>query len=280
FVDPVVQPPVVIEPERLTKAPVHRYSFNEPAGDATDQQFVDSVGGANGNVLGDGATFTGTRLVLPGGSSATQAYGDLPNGLLSSNAVANAGSGGFTFETWFKHTGSQNWGRIFDFGSSALGEVEGPGGGGNGTDYLMYSAQNGGDTGNRRLELRNEDPGGGGIVTVDNPTTSFNTDEHIVVTWDEASGKLTAFQNGKQVSTVTTDDKMSDINDVDVWLGRSNWTADSNLQGEYDEVRLYDYVLTPGQVLGNFQGGPSILNNQGVAVTIVTQPQSLTVVDS
>src|SRR6185436_16125878 len=71
FVDPVVQPQVVIEPERLTKAPVHRYSFNEPAGDATGQQFVDSVGGANGNVLGDGATFTGSRLVLPGGSSQT-----------------------------------------------------------------------------------------------------------------------------------------------------------------------------------------------------------------
>ena len=37
---------------------------------------------------------------------------------------------------------------------------------------------------------------------------------------------------------------MSDINDVNVWLGRSNWTADQNTQGEYNEFRVYDRVLT------------------------------------
>jgi hypothetical protein len=283
FIDPVVSQPPGITPERLTKPPVHRYSFNEPAGDATDGTFVDSVAGANGNVLGEGATFTGSRLVLPGGASATQAYGDLPNGLLSSNGVANAGSGAFTFETWFKHTGSQNWGRVFDFGSSGsvdgTEEVLGPGGGNEGRDYLMYSAQNGGDVNTRRLEVRNEDPDDPDvdhIRTVDNSTSRFGTDTHIVVTWDEATGVLKAYENGLQVSTVTTPEKMSDINDVDVWLGRSNWTGDNNVQGEYDEVRLYDYVLTPGQALGNAQAGPNLLNDHDVAVSIVTQPQSTT----
>jgi len=285
FIDPVVPPPFVVNPERLTKGPVHRYSFNEAAGDATGLTFVDSVAGANGTVLGEGATFTGTRLVLPGGDSTIQAYGDLPNGLLSSNGVANAGSGGFSFETWFKHTGNQNWGRVFDFGSSGnavdgTAEVLGPGGGGEGRDYLMYSAQNGTDVNNRRLEVRNEDPDDPDvdhIRTIDNGTSLFNTDTHIVVTWDEASGVLKAYQNGVQVSTVTTPEKMSDINDIDVWLGRSNWTGDSNVQGEYDEVRFYDYVLTAGQTLGNAQAGPNILNDHDVAVTIATQPQSLTV---
>jgi len=204
--------------------------------------------------------------------------------LVSSNGVANGGSGQFTFEAWFKHTGSQTWSRIFDFGSSgtadATPEITGPGGSGEGRDYLMYSAQIGGDVGNHRLELRNEDPAGGGIMTSDNPTTTFNTDTHVVLTWDEASGKITAYEKGAQVNTMTVDDKMSDLNDINVWLGRSNWTADQNFQGEFDEVRFYDYVLTPGQVLGNFQAGAQLLNDQGVAVTIVTQPASQTVVDS
>jgi hypothetical protein len=277
FIDPVITTPPPILPERLSKAPVHRYSFNEPAGDATGLSIVDSVAAANGTVQGDGATFTGTRLVLPGGPSATQAYADLPNGLLSSNGVANAGSGAFTFETWFKHTGSQTWSRIFDFGSSGFGEVDGPGGGGDGTDYLMYSAQIGGDTGSHRLEVRDEDPGGGGIVTSDNQLSTFGTDTHIVVTWDEATGKVTAYENGVQVNTLTTPTKLSDINDVNVWLGRSNWSADQDLQGEYDEARFYDYVLTPGQVLGNSQAGADILNDHDVAVAISSQPQSLSV---
>jgi hypothetical protein len=265
--------------DRLTVGPVHRWSFNEAAGDAIDATVKDSVGTADGVVLGDGATFTGTRVVLPGGSSASAAYVDLPNGLLSSNGVANAGSGKFTFETWMKVTGSFNWSRVFDFGSSGSAsgteEVTGPGGGNEGRDYFMYSAENGTDVNTRRLEVRNEDPGGGGITTVDNTTATFGQDMHIVVTWDEASGRLIAYENGRQVSTTTTPIKMSDINDIDVWLGRSNWTGDSNLQGEYEEVRMYDTVLSQRQVLGNFQAGYNVINDHDVAPVLVKSPSNL-----
>ena len=283
FIDPVVPPPAVVTSAPLTKTPVHRYSFNETAGDATDRPFNDSVQTAHGTVLGAGATFTGTRLVLPGGFSSEAAYGDLPNGLLSSNGVANAGSGGFSFESWVKVTGTNNWARIFDFGSTGPAapnpteELFGPGGGGEGRDYLMYSAMNGTDVFNRRLELRNFDPVDAGIVTVDNPTTTINQDVHVVVTWDEATGRLTTFENGRQVATVVTDDKMSDVNDINVWLGRSNWTGDQNLQGEYDEVRLYSHVLTPGEVLGNNFAGPARFSTEATPVTISDQPDAVTV---
>lgn len=276
---------LTIEPptDRLTAGPVHRWSFNEPAGDAfSGTVVVDSIAGADGMVLGDGATLTGSRVTLPGGSSASAAYIDLPNGLLSSNAVANGGSGKFSIELWMKVTGAQNWGRIFDFGSSGTvptEEVVGPGGGGEGRDYFMYSGSNGTDTGVRRLEVRNEEPAGGGIATVDNTTTTFNQDVHVVVTWDEATGRLTTYENGRQVSTMTTDDKMSDINDSNVWLGRSNWTGDANLQGEYQEVRLYDTVLSQRQALGNFQAGYSVINSGDVAPTFVTSPASQTLLE-
>src|SRR6185436_17871936 len=70
----------------------HRYTFNEGAGAAiSGSTMLDGVGAANGAVLGAGAQFTGDRVTLPGGSSATAAYVDLPNGLLSGNAAANGG---------------------------------------------------------------------------------------------------------------------------------------------------------------------------------------------
>ncbi|MBX3745946.1 MAG: hypothetical protein KF833_11625 [Verrucomicrobiae bacterium] len=280
FVDP--EPPPAATAERLTQGPAHRYSFNEPAGDAMDKEFRDSVGTAHGMVLGFDGEFTGSRLRLPGGSSTEAAYGDLPNGMVSSRGVANGGPGEVSLEFWFKITGARTWSRVFDFGSTdnsddGLGEVFQPGGGGQGLDYLAYTAQIGDDVNSRRLELRNEDPPGGGIVTSDSGTQTFNTDTHVVLTWHESSGTIHVYENGQRINGLTTSTPMSDLNDVNVWLGRSNWTADQNTQGEYDEVRVYDYVLTPGQVLGNTLAGPDLINDRDIAATIETAPASLTV---
>ena len=138
FIDP---PPLA--PRPLRTEPVHRYSFNEPAtADAAGQPFLDSIGTAHGTIRGSGATFTGTRLTLAGGSSDTAAYGDLPNGLLSAHGTNNGGSGGVSIEGWARVTGNQDWSRYFDFGSTDIGggvggELTGPGGGGPGLDYLF-----------------------------------------------------------------------------------------------------------------------------------------------
>jgi len=272
FIDPAVAP------VPLAGLPAHRWSFNEPAtANATDLTFADSIGAADGTVRGAGAQFTGTRLSLAGGASGTQAYGDLPNNLLSVNSTNNGGSGQFTVESWVRVTGGRSWARIIDFGSTAGGEVTSPGGGGAGGDYLMYTAQVGTDTAVHRLEVRNEDPAGGGVTTRDVGTFgTFNTDLHIAITWDEATGVVTVYENGRYVDSITVDEAMSDINDVNMWLGRSNWTADQNMQGEFDEVRIYNRVLSSGEVLGNFQAGPNTLNTGETPVSIVENPASAT----
>lgn len=273
FIDPVTPPPIALSPERLSVGPAHRYSFNDaPLQDATGAEIIDSVGGANGQVLGLGAEYTGSRLRLAGGGSSTAAYGDLPNGLLSGNGVLNGGTGEFTIEGWFHHNGSQTWSRIFDIGSTSGGEVTGPGAGGTGLDYLEYSLQIGDDVNSRRLELRNEDPAGGGVTTFDHGTATFGTDVHFAVTWNEATGDISAYENGKRVGGMHVDDAMSDINDVNVWLGRSNWSGDRNSQAEFDEVRFYPHVLSPGEVLGSYMAGPENLNNTDIAVALLSEP--------
>ncbi|MCC6233093.1 MAG: hypothetical protein IT580_10650 [Verrucomicrobiales bacterium] len=280
FINPL--PPAPPTPARLTKGPVHRYSFSDSAAaNATGLEFKDSIGTAHGKVVGDGAELTGSRLRLVGGSSATQAYGDLPNGLVSQNGVANGGSGEFTLETWIKVTGGRTWSRVFDIGSSTSpdtnGELDAPGGGGEGRDYFAYTAQIDGDVNSRRLEIRNEDPAGGGVATLDVASRGYNTDSHVVVTWSEKTKEAKIYENGVALGTLAVDDLLSDMNDVNVWLGRSNWTGDQNTQGEYDEVRLYDTALTQAQAIGNFDAGPDLINDRDVAVVVQTPPSSATV---
>jgi hypothetical protein len=273
--------------QSLAGLPTHRWSFNEPANaNAGGQTFKDSIGTADGIVQGTGARFSGSRLILPGGSSASASYGDLPNHLLSANSTNAGGSGAVTLEGWVKVTTGRTWSRIIDFGSSDIGggvggEVTGPGGGGAGLDYLFYTAQRGDEVGVHRLEVRNEDPAGGGTTTTDVPDLGvFNNDLHFAVTWDEASGQLKAFENGQQVGDMVVDDAMSDINDVNVWLGRSNWTGDQNMQGEFDEFRIYNRVLSPGEIVGNFGAGPDTLNTGEQAVRIVSSPANTTGFDT
>jgi Concanavalin A-like lectin/glucanases superfamily len=245
----------------------HLYKFDGFPNDSVEGLTVrDSVGSADGVIRGAGAAFSGSRVLLPGGPSTSAAYVDLPNGLLSENSANNGGSGEFTFEAWVKLTGARTWSRIFDFGSSDIGggvggEVTGPGGGGAGMDYLFLSAQIGDDTANRRFEVRNEDPAGGGIMTQDYATSGFGKDTHYAVTWKESTGEVDAYEDGVLKASMTVDDQISDIHDVNVWLGRSNWTADQNVQGEYDEVRIYDRALSATDVAANTLVGPE--NNFG-----------------
>jgi hypothetical protein len=255
----------------------HRYTFNNPAAIPAGGIVEDAVGERDATVLGGGATFTGTRVTLPGGPSAAAAYVDLPNRLISTNSVNNGGSGLLTIEGWYRATAVRNWARVLDFGSTDIdpgaafqgGELFGPGGGGEGRDYFFYSAMNGTDPNNRRIDYRNEDPGGGGGGGVDFPVTNFNQDVHFVITWIEGSGQISIFENGIFKEDFVTDDTMSDLNDLNVWLGRSNWTGDANMQGEIDEFRLYDRILSPSEILTHDVIGPDNTLGQPLALDLV-----------
>ncbi len=272
--------------------PTHRYSFNNPAGAASDGSAVtDSEGGANGVVRGAGANFTGTKVTLPGGPGSTQGYVDLPNGLLSTNSADNGGSGEITIEGWVKVTGGRTWARIFDFGSSDVdpgaalvgGEVTGPGGGGEGLDYLFLSAQEGDNVNRHVVDFRNID----GVPNTDPAgpaydSGNFNRDFHFALTWNETTGVLMVYENGTLVDGFTVDPavgtgtRMSGINDVNVWLGRSNWTGDQNMQGEFDEFRIWNRVLSDAQLRASYLAGADALATADPA-SIVVQPLDISV---
>ncbi len=267
FFDP--QPPEPPTPEPVPVGPVHRYSFdNSASGDATGETIVDSAGGQDGIVVGDGSSFTGTALRLDGGDMNVAAYVDLPNGLISKLTDA-------TVEGWVTIEGVQNWQRVFDFGSTTGGELEEPGGGGAGQDAWMLSAARGTNISTQRYSVLNQDPEFGGdeegpvgvgeqMLDTSIPT-QLEEEYHFAAVYDsdgaaDGGAAIKLYRDGELMGTQPVTIALGNMNDVNNWLGRSNWTADANTQGSYNEIRIYDFALTNNQVLGSFENGPETIN--------------------
>ena len=245
---------------------IHRYSFNESEGAAGAGTTVsDLIGSADGTIVGAGGTWTGTALALPGGDGATAdaAYVDLPNGILSAHA-------GVTFEAWYTVSGIQNWSRIWDFGSTEGGEVIGGNAGATaGQDYFMFAPNQGQDINLQRFSVRNLDAAalGGGLGPVDDIEEAFDstlgsiTDQeyHVAGVWTSdgnGGGQTILYRDGVPVGGRTTTFAPPDMNDVNNWLGRSNWTGDNYLQGELNEFRIYEGAMSKAAVEASFNAGP------------------------
>lgn len=236
----------------------HRYSFGNTAGAlANGAQVTDSIGGANGTVRGTGANATGSGVRLAGGSSSTSAYIDFPNGIASGSGELFPGLEVVTYELWVTVHSNKTWSRIIDFGNNSIDEVTGPGGTFNGADYLCVSA-NVGNANDILFERGGEHLTGGGNQFITGAST-LGTPMHIVVTYDTASFQWKLYKNGAQIGTIPTLLGPSTIDDLNVWLGRSNWAADSNTDATFDEFRIYDRALSAQEVSASYAAGPDSL---------------------
>jgi|GEM_PF-1556707 len=227
----------------------HRWSFGESGG-AT--QFTDTVTGLTSAVLrGAGATVGGGQVTLPGGSQATAAYIDLPNGIVSSRTASA------TFEGWAAINGSQSWSRLFDFGTGTSGEITGPGGSPSGTDYLLLTAQYGGTLTNNRVEFRM-----GGSSQYADPVVPYNAGQmfHFAVAYDTNGNTPTMryYRNGLLMANVPVSKKLSDLDDVNNWLGRGQYT-DPCLNGAYSEFRVWNGAFSDAQAIASTAAGPDAL---------------------
>jgi hypothetical protein len=247
----------VLPKSPLAAAPVHRWSFNEASG--TTFANTGTLGGGVAVLKGAGGVVTGSGVDLPGGASATQAYIDLPNGV-ASGKDAGAGYGSVSYEVWVTAQSNTTWGRVLDFGTNSAGEVTDAGGSFSGTQYILLSnnVANGGDM---RIEM---------LGTAQNGTrdavgaTILGSQQHIVMTYDAADGMWKWYRDGELMEGFAGA-APSALNDVNNWLGRSNWAGDANTDALYDEFRIYDYALSDAQVRQNLLDGPNQL-------TVVPEP--------
>jgi len=249
---------------RFTNAP-------GPAPNATTN--FDTVSGAPAVVRGNGATYIGSALRIPGGTTGNAsiasiaAYIDLPNHILSSQT-------NITIEIWATPRSAQNWGRIMDFGRTteagdgfgAVGEWTGLPGAStpNNTsqsDGIMLSSSIGTDLTQQRFEARHS----GTVYTVNTAlATTAGVQHHYAITFTDglgtfgsAGGRWQWYRDGDIVDFLDVSNHLASIQDVNNWLGRSEWSADSLANADYTEVRISNAALNQWQVKANYLLGPN-----------------------
>lgn len=222
----------------LKTALVHRYSFK-----GTGTFVEDSIGGAHGTVVNTQLAGDGT-LVLEG--SASDQYVDLPNGIIGS--LANA-----TFETWVNWGGCGGWERIFDFGDAGQGEnVRGYA---STTLYLTPISVNGGDVMFGGFKRADQDSSQETRAASGQPLVA-GAIVQVALVVDDANNAMSLYRDGALEGSVMFNDSLSMLNDVNNWLGRSQYAADPSFGGTLYEFRIYNVALSASSIQASFAGGP------------------------
>src|SRR5207302_5572789 len=81
---------------------------------------------------------------------------------------------------------------------------------------------------------------------------------HVAVSYDFLAGTAELFLNGQRIGTGAATLPLNRINDVNVWLGKSQWN-DPYFNGQFDEFRIYNGALSDQQVAASYAGGPDAL---------------------
>lgn len=78
----------------------------------------------------------------------------------------------------------------------------------------------------------------------------------LAVVVDDQNNRLQLYLNGSFEGSATWSDSLSLINDVNVWLGRSQFVVDPELAATYHEFRIYNVALTAAQISLSAKAGP------------------------
>jgi len=251
-----------------TAALVNRWSFNVPAGAAPGGTvFSDTISAVPLEVRGLGATLNGSRISLPGTTNCDQpdtaisAYLNLPNGTVSSKT-------NLTVEIWAAPITARFYQPLWDFGRMNIaGDGAGAAGEWTGTTPATVPGSETSDgialLINRDVNLNTQRQGsrinGGAPLYLDsNLATTAGTTYHYVFTFQDTAGGGTVswYRNGALVTTGSVAFHLANIEDVNVWLGRSQWNTLAVANAAYDEVRLYDHAVTPAEVTASQAAGP------------------------
>jgi len=157
--------------------------------------------------------------------SSDKAYVSLPRGIVAQQSQV-------TIATWVKLNSSAAFQRIFDFGVD--------------TDAFMYLANSAGGGG---VRFRIASVSLGKNQVVEGPTAlPVGSWTHVALTLGDNG--VSIFLDGAQVAQQAPAVlRPSDLGDTgNNFIGRSPFTADPYLDGQIDEFRIYDRVLTAAEI--------------------------------
>jgi autotransporter-associated beta strand protein len=260
----------------LNNVLLHWSFTNAPASAPAGTTNLDLVSSAPAVVRGNGATYTGSALRIPGGTtgnvpiSAMSAYIDLPNGIISSQT-------NITIEIWATPLSAPSWARIMDFGScaeagdglGAAGEYTGASGDpapGSTSSYtgIMLTADEGSSSTNLNYQRLEAKLTGTNFTFDAGLATTLGVQHHYAITFTDGIGTYTNqggrwqwFRDGYSAGFVDVNFHLASVTDVNNWLGRSAFSGDSNANNDYAEVRISNVALSQRQILANYTLGPN-----------------------
>lgn len=223
----------------LEAALIHRYDF-----EGTGTKVIDRVGDADGSIA-RGSTLTkvdGRGVVLFGGGD-QGTYVDLPNQLISVLTSV-------TLEAWITWGGGNKWQRIFDFGCSDAGENNV----GMGKSYLFLTPLS--DANEVEVTFSTNGSSSPDHVTIGSGPPLLQELSQVVVVASSTDNVIRLYVNGAKRGEAAWIGELSTIEDVNNWLGRSQFGQDPELNGIFHDFRIYDQALTDAQIAASFIGGP------------------------
>ncbi|MGD8862169.1 MAG: LamG domain-containing protein [Myxococcales bacterium] len=209
-----------------------RYDF-----EGEGEVVMDRVGEAHGRALGGTALDGLGGLPLDG----IDDYVDMPNGLLSDREQV-------TIMAWLSWSGGVCWQRVFDFGSTDAGEDLS----GNATSSLFLTPAS---CPEGVLAFMTERQSVQRVLTAPEPLPLERTVQ-VALAFDGAAGEVALYVDGALQALDTIDHTLDEVQDVNNWLGRSQWVQDHYLQGRYEELRIYDRALAADEVATLYERGP------------------------
>lgn len=237
----------------------HRYSFD---GSPSSLVVTDSIRGANGILLSgsqgfpytngvpDGSGFSGNGTLDLQGSSGCVLLPPRPISVLSN----------FTIETWitWNGPGTSVWQRVFDFGISDRGTNAN----GLGTNYVIFTPAVGG-TDLPGFEETTVNPFGNiedpdALILTANALFPIGQEVYVAMTYDPGGGFARLYLNGALVASASGAlNPTSRFTDYTSWLGRSQWDRDPYFNGSYDELRIWQGILSDQDIAGHYAAGPN-----------------------
>lgn len=207
-----------------TAALVLRYDF-----DGVGTTIEDRVGDAHAIALGGAELDARGGLTLDG----VDDYVDMPNGVLSSQRSV-------TIMAWLRWAGGPCWQRVFDFGSTDMGEDQA----GRATTSLFLTPAS--CPSGVLMSMTERDADQRRVAAARRLPTDRTIQVALVLDGDAATSAL--YIEGAREATAPNPHLMSDLNDVNNWLGRSQWVQDGYLRGRYEELRIYGRALTDDEI--------------------------------
>jgi len=216
--------------------PTRHYTF-----DGVGTEVVDVRGGPSGRVHGAAALDDSGVLRLNGGDD----YVDLPNGILTGLTEVSVA-------IWLRRFGGGGYTRIFDIGTSSLGEdppLDEPA---TGRSYFAATPATGNVPSGLAVLMSTDGPPNE-VVALSDAVLDDRMQLVVVVVGGE---RISLYSDATLVARVPQTIPLSSIVDHNAWLGRSQYAADPHIEAEYADVRIYDRALTDCAVRDLAARGP------------------------